>query len=329
MVIGSVIITKRRPLEMVFHGIHGSSCDARNVKRKRRRANRNKNNNEENDIGTVAEVNKVKEMIMWDGQVMEGTEVTIHSPLAVSDATLGCSIAVNGVCLTVISFDKEKFTVGVSPETLRRSNLCSLDKGSKVNIERALPANGRNSGHFVQGHVDQKAILRDRWVEGDSIWFKIQPEEEYLPYIVPKGFIAIDGVSLTVCEVYKGKQQQPSSSSSSSSSSSQAEGGGVRGGDFSWFTVMMIPHTQQHVTLPMKEVGSLVNIEVDVLGKMVQNAIQAHLNQVDSDRQGSGSSGSSGYQQEEIDNLKSEIEQLKETIFALSKRIHMVEEKDV
>eukprot|EP01039_Chlorochromonas_danica_P003064 gene3064-3346_t len=258
------------------------------------------------DIGTVAEVNKVKEMIMWDGQVMEGTEVTIHSPLAVSDATLGCSIAVNGVCLTVISFDKEKFTVGVSPETLRRSNLCSLDKGSKVNIERALPANGRNSGHFVQGHVDQKAILRDRWVEGDSIWFKIQPEEEYLPYIVPKGFIAIDGVSLTV-----------------------SEGGGVRGGDFSWFTVMMIPHTQQHVTLPMKEVGSLVNIEVDVLGKMVQNAIQAHLNQVDSDRQGSGSSGSSGYQQEEIDNLKSEIEQLKETIFALSKRIHMVEEKDV
>jgi riboflavin synthase len=116
-----------------------------------------------------------------------------------------------------------------------------------MNLERALRADGRNSGHFVQGHVDCTATILEKWKEGDSLWVKVRVPSEFIKYIVPKGFICVDGTSLTVCDV----STVPDT----------------------WFTFMLIAHTQQHVIIPSKDVGDLVNIEVDVLAKMVETSL--------------------------------------------------------
>jgi riboflavin synthase len=123
-----------------------------------------------------------------------------------------------------------------------------------VNLERALRADGRNSGHFVQGHVDCTGEIINKWKEGDSLWVKVQVPKEYIKYIVPKGFIAIDGTSLTVCETSN---------------------------EESWFTFMLIAHTQQAVIIPNKPEGGIVNIEVDVLAKMVERSLDAYASQND------------------------------------------------
>ena len=200
------------------------------------------------DVGTVDELVPDQQLTLWDGSTGTGTQLTITSQVAMEDAYIGCSIAVNGVCLTATSLDHQtaKFCVGLAPETLRRSNLGKLTKGSRVNIERALKANSRNSGHFVQGHVDCVGVIREKWQEGDSLWLKIEIPKEYIAYVVPKGFIAIDGTSLTICEV---NQHQH------------------------WFTIMLISHTQTAVILPHKNIGDEVNIEVDVLAKMVEQSM--------------------------------------------------------
>ena len=202
------------------------------------------------DMGTVDELVQDKEMALWDGTTGLGTQLTIMSRVAVEDAYVGCSIAVNGVCLTATEVDLQaaKFSVGLAPETLRRSNLGKLSRGSRVNVERALKANSRNSGHFVQGHVDCVGLIEERWPEGDSLWLKIVIPKEFISYVVPKGFIAIDGTSLTICDV-----------------------------DYvhSWFTIMLISHTQTAVILPQKDVGDEVNIEVDVLAKMVEQSLSS------------------------------------------------------
>ena len=201
------------------------------------------------EMGTVDGLVVNKQLPLWDGSVGEGVELTVSATKALEEAYIGCSIAVNGVCLTATKLDKGKFTVGLAPETLRRTNLGALKNGARVNLERALRADGRNSGHFVQGHVDCTATILKKWNEGDSLWVKVQVPPEFMKYIVPKGFVCIDGTSLTVCEV--------------NSSSS----------DESWFTFMLIAHTQQHVIIPSKDVGDLVNIEVDVLAKMVETSV--------------------------------------------------------
>ena len=207
------------------------------------------------DMGTVDELVPDQKMTLWDGSTGVGTQLTIVSPIAMEDAYIGCSIAVNGVCLTATSIDNQtaKFCVGLAPETLRRSNLGKLTKGSRVNIERALKANSRNSGHFVQGHVDCVGVIREKWPEGDSLWIKIEIPKEYIAYVVPKGFIAIDGTSLTICEV---NQHQ------------------------SWFTIMLISHTQSAVIIPHKSTGEEVNIEVDVLAKMVEQSMTGLNNRI-------------------------------------------------
>jgi riboflavin synthase len=201
------------------------------------------------DMGTVEDFQSDKTMRLWDGSTGSGAELTVISKTAMEDAYIGCSIAVNGVCLTATSIDEltSKITFGLAPETLRRSNLGSLLKGNKVNIERALKANSRNSGHFVQGHVDCVGTIAKKWREGESLWLRIHVPKEYIAYIVPKGFIAIDGTSLTICDV-----------------------------DYteSWFTIMLISHTQTAVIVPQKGIGEAVNIEVDVLAKMVEQSIR-------------------------------------------------------
>eukprot|EP01035_Chromulina_nebulosa_P025591 gene25591-33413_t len=206
------------------------------------------------DIGIVESLSPNKKMVLWDGSTGSGVELTVRSKIAVSDASIGCSIAVNGVCLTATSFDLEKFTVGLAPETLRRTNLGLLSSGSKVNIERALRADGRNSGHFVQGHVDGTGEILDRWAEGESLWMKVAISGQNMAqYIVPKGFVCIDGTSLTICDVFYGDDNSSTP----------------------WFTIMLVAHTQQNVIFPLKQIGDRVNIEVDVLAKMVEKSIAA------------------------------------------------------
>ena len=176
----------------------------------------------------------------------DSARLTVRGPLVTSDAVHGASISVNGVCLTVVEHDDEQFTVDVMAETLRRSSLGALAAGSPVNLERAMPADGRFGGHVVQGHVDGTAtVLRrtpgDRW----------EVVELSLPralsrYVVEKGSITVDGVSLTVANV------GPDS-----------------------FTVSLIPTTLELTTLGHKEIGDPVNLEVDVIAKYVERLMTA------------------------------------------------------
>jgi len=186
--------------------------------------------------------------------VGEGWELEVAADAVLSGAELGCSIAVNGVCLTVTAFDEKQASFGLAPETLRRSNLADLTPGEPVNLERALAADGRNSGHMVQGHVDDMGVIEELRPEGDALWVRVRPPANLLPYIVPKGFIAIDGTSLTVCDV------------------DYAAG---------TFNFMLIAFTQQKIIIPKKAVGEQVNLEVDVISKYVEQSLAAVVARVD------------------------------------------------
>ncbi|ETV89190.1 riboflavin synthase, alpha subunit, variant 1 [Aphanomyces astaci] len=189
------------------------------------------------EIGTVVSRVEKDDMQMWDGSVAKGTVLVVRLEVALDGAYIGCSIAINGTCLTATDIDRDTGHVsfGCAPETLRLTNLRVLEAGDKVNVERAMGAQDRNSGHFVQGHVDGTGKILELTKEGESLWVKIQAEPSLLAHVVPKGFIAIDGTSLTVCEV------------------NSRQG---------WFNVMLITHTQQSIVLPTKSVGDLVNLEV-------------------------------------------------------------------
>ncbi|CAG8508258.1 4344_t:CDS:2 [Acaulospora colombiana] len=156
-----------------------------------------------------------------------------------------------GTCLTVTEFDTSWFKVGLAPETLRRTNLGDLKVGMKVNLERAIAANVRFGGHFVQGHVDTTATILSITPEGNSLWFRLSlADPSYLRYIIPKGYICLDGTSLTVCEVNDEER---------------------------WFSIMLIAYTQDHVILPSKQVGDKINVEVDMLGKYVERIVEPML----------------------------------------------------
>jgi len=211
------------------------------------------------EMGSVRELVQRDDMILWDGSKGKGTELTIQANVVLDGAYLGCSICVNGVCLTATELNDQNqtFKVGLAPETLRRTYLGKLRSGDPVNLERASEIGGRNSGHFVQGHVDGMGTILERWTDEDSLFFKVRVDDPLLmKYIVPKGFIAIDGTSLTVCEV------------SSSSSSS-------------WFTFMLVEYTQKKIIVPSKQVGDSLNIEVDVLGKYSESAIGALMPRIE------------------------------------------------
>jgi riboflavin synthase len=168
----------------------------------------------------------------------------VRGPLVVSDATHGASISVNGVCLTVVEHDADSFSVDVMAETLSRSSLGDLSPGSRVNLERAMAAASRFGGHIVQGHVDGTARILDR-TPGDRwelVRFTLPPE--VARYVVEKGSITVDGVSLTVSAV-----------------------------DTSSFSVSLIPTTLKMTTLGHKGVGNLVNLEVDVVAKYVERLL--------------------------------------------------------
>jgi riboflavin synthase len=168
---------------------------------------------------------------------------------------LGDSISINGVCLTVTTFTKlpPAFTVGIAPETLRLTNLGGLKTNARANLERAVRADTRMGGHFVQGHVDTTATIVAREADGNSLRLRFAPAPEHrwvLRYVVHKGYVALDGTSLTVTAV------------------NDAEG---------WWEVMLIAYTQERVVMAGKQVGDTVNVEVDVLAKYAEKSMAGYL----------------------------------------------------
>lgn len=172
--------------------------------------------------------------------------LTIGAKTVLEDIHLGDSIAVNGLCLTVVRFDKNSFSADVMPESLKRSSLGSLKTGNLVNLERAMPANGRFGGHIVAGHIDGTGIISSIRKDSNAVWYTIKTEQSILKYIVEKGSVAIDGISLTVAEV---------------------------GSDS--FSVSVIPHTAENTILPTKRTGDMVNLENDCIGKYVEKLMGA------------------------------------------------------
>ncbi|MEQ8936173.1 MAG: riboflavin synthase, partial [Amphiplicatus sp.] len=161
-------------------------------------------------------------------------------------AALGDSISVNGVCLTVTAFDAASFTVGLAPETLAKTGLGALTPGARVNLERAALPTTRLGGHYVQGHVDATGVIKSFRPDEDALWLTVEAPRELMRYIVPKGFIAIDGASLTVVNT---------------------------GPD--WFDVTLIAYSQAKLILPGKKPGDRVNLEVDILAKYVERLLKS------------------------------------------------------
>jgi len=171
----------------------------------------------------------------------EHPQLTIACQTVLDGVRAGDSIAVEGVCLTVERFGGDRFTVGLMPETLRRTALGALRPGGRVNLERSLAADGRIGGHFVQGHVDGTGTVAGQREEGAALVVTIAVPPALVRYIVEKGYIAVDGASLTVVEA------TPEA-----------------------FTISLVRHTQEHTTLAHKRIGDGVNVEVDILGKYVE-----------------------------------------------------------
>lgn len=170
-----------------------------------------------------------------------GTPLVIKAEKILKDIHTGDSIAVNGVCLTVTHFTSDTITLDVMNETYSRTNLSLLKNNSQVNLERALSACGRFGGHIVSGHIDGTGTLISITDDGIARWLTIKADRDILKYIVLKGSVALDGVSLTVAYV-----------------------------DNSKFKVSIIPHTQSETTLTGKAPGSLINIETDIIGKYIE-----------------------------------------------------------
>ena len=170
--------------------------------------------------------------------------MTVKALRVLSDVKLGDSIAVNGTCLTAVSFSNSEFSVDLSPETMRRTSLSQLTEGSRVNLERALSASDRMGGHIVQGHVDATGRITSIKPDGDSIIFRVRVPKHLDKYIVEKGFIAVDGISLTVVK---------------------------RGA--SSFTLAVIPYTLENTNLAVLSEGDWVNLEADILAKYVESLL--------------------------------------------------------
>lgn len=174
--------------------------------------------------------------------------LTIQAEKVLADIKLGDSISVNGTCLTVVNFTESKFSVDLAPETLRRTTFGNLNPDDTVNLERALAANDRFGGHMVQGHVDATGRVISIRDEGDSSIFRISNPKRLKRYLVEKGFIAVDGISLTIVKVFT-----------------------------SSFTLSVIPYTRMNTNLRDQLIGGKVNLEVDILAKYVENLMAQRL----------------------------------------------------
>lgn len=192
--------------------------------------------------GIVKELGEVEHIMAG----ADGAQLAIRATELSTRVQVGDSVAVNGVCLTVIQKEGDRLWFDAVQETLRRSNLGKLKRGDKVNLEDALRVGEAMGGHFVQGHVDTTGTVQRLFPQGDAIVMVIAVSEEWMRYVVPKGSVAIDGVSLTVVD--------------------------ARAGEFS---VWLIPHTRAVTTLGLRQVGNEVNVEFDMLAKYIEKLLQA------------------------------------------------------
>jgi len=189
-------------------------------------------------------------------QLGDAVRLTIRGPVVTSDAAHGDSISVNGCCLTVAALDGDAFSADVMAESLTRTSLGDLEPGSEVNLERAMAAGARMGGHIVQGHVDGTASLIDRTPSENWHVLRFSLPAELARYLVDKGSITVDGVSLTVVEVVD-----------------------AAAGTDAWFSVSLIPTTLTDTTLGSRKPGDRVNLEVDVLAKYVERLLAAQEDQ--------------------------------------------------
>ncbi|MBA9026542.1 MULTISPECIES: riboflavin synthase [Bacillaceae] len=187
------------------------------------------------DVGTVQSLKRG----------IQSMAITIESPKIVEDVQLGDSISVNGVCLTVTEFTNHLFTVDVMPETVKASTIKLLKPGAKVNLERAMSAQGRFGGHFVSGHIDGTGTIMKKEQKENAVYYTIKLAEGLAQYCIPKGSIAIDGTSLTIFRIEKNE-----------------------------ITISLIPLTYKDTILGQKNVGEAVNIENDMIGKYIVQQIK-------------------------------------------------------
>lgn len=171
---------------------------------------------------------------------IEEAGLVIAAQHILSDVAIKESVAVDGTCLTVTDIGEDWFRVDVMPETLRRTRLASLQAGARVNLERSLPANGRIGGHMVQGHVEATVSVIATRPDGIGLDVEIELPEQIRPYVVPKGFITLNGVSLTVVHVWSDR-----------------------------FSISLIPYTREHTNLGEIKPGMRLNVETDILGRYV------------------------------------------------------------
>jgi len=185
-------------------------------------------------------------------RVSGGAQIEVYAPDFGRDMAIGDSIAVDGVCLTVVKFIRGAFVADVSAETIDRTTLGGLHQGSKVNLERAVRLSDRLGGHLVTGHIDGMGRLLLRHVAGNSTIYQFQVPRDLLEYLVPKGSVAIDGISLTVAQI-KGDS----------------------------IAAAVIPHTEEITTLKDKAIGSPVNVEVDMMAKYVKRFVDIYAHDDD------------------------------------------------
>lgn len=190
--------------------------------------------------GLIEEIGRVESV----SRTAKPARITIRANKVLEGTKLGDSICTNGVCLTVTSFNRDRFTVDVMAETMRRSNLKALSPGDEVNLERALLVGDRLGGHIVSGHIDGTGTIEGYIQEDNAIWITTAASSEILRYIVQKGSIAMDGVSLTVAYV-----------------------------DDAVFKVSIIPHTRDMTTLLGKKAGDEINLECDMVGKYIEKLL--------------------------------------------------------
>ena len=189
------------------------------------------------EVGTIKSINR--------GQ--HSAVLTVRAKTVLEETRIGDSIAVNGICLTVRQLFSDGFAADVMHETLRRSSLGSVRTGSPVNLERAMQLGGRFGGHIVSGHIDATGKILGIREDDNAVWYRIGADYKTLKYIVEKGSVALDGISLTVAEVRSDS-----------------------------FSVSVIPHTRANTTLTYKKIGDIINIETDCIGKYVEKLVPGH-----------------------------------------------------
>jgi len=200
--------------------------------------------------GIVEEIGQIKAIQRGS----RSARLEVKAALVLEDVKIGDSIAVNGVCLTVNEFGRGHFSADVMPETMERTTLGSLQPGSPVNLERALQLGGRMGGHIVQGHVDATGEILQKQALDIAHIYRISAPSDLLRYAVPKGSITVDGVSLTVIDVFTDS-----------------------------FTVSLIPHTAGQTILGGKTAGAVVNLESDILGRYIEKLLRPETDNRQSD----------------------------------------------